>query len=330
MFEEFYDKLEALRRQNELFVTATVIRREAPSSGKIGDKAIIDQYGEITGWIGGGCVRGIALKEAEEAMRSGKARLVQVGKNSLHEQDDIINYKMTCMSEGAVELFLEPVLPPPHLVVIGKTLIASALVHLAKVSGFRVTAVAPNAKPNTFQGVDELITQLNLKEVRTSSRSSLIICTQGENDEEAIEQALHQSACYIGFVASPKKKMAIFEHLVERGVDRAAINTIHSPAGLNIHAKTPEEVAISILAEIIQVQNQLQLTGFSHFVSTNAQTSKSGFYINPVCGVPVDIKNPKHIVEYKNEKIYFCCDGCKTKFDADPEKYATNQSYEPM
>jgi len=105
MFDEFYNKLEALRKQNDLFVTATVVRREIPSSGKSGDKAIIDKYGEITGWIGGGCVKGIVLKEAADAMKTGKARLVKVGEHSSTEQDGVTNYKMTCMSEGTVEIF---------------------------------------------------------------------------------------------------------------------------------------------------------------------------------------------------------------------------------
>ena len=153
-------------------------------------------------------------------------------------------------------------------------------------------------------------------------------CTQGENDEEAIEQALAQACFYKAFVASPKKKTAIFENLIEQGFDKEKIDAMHSPAGININAKKPEEVAISILAEIIQVQNNLQSTGFTKFESTNTGTAKPEFYINPVCGVPVDMNNPKHVVEYKKEKVYFCCDGCKIKFDAGPEKYMT-QTHTP-
>jgi len=214
--------------------------------------------------------------------------------------------------------------------VIGKTLIAKALVKLAKVSGYRVTAVAPEAKPTTFEKVDELITQINLKQVKISSASSIVICTQGENDEEAIEQVLAQPCFYKAFVASPKKKTAIFENLIGQGFDKEKINAIHSPAGININAKKPEEVAISILAEIIQSQNNLNATGFTKFESTGGDTSRPKFYINPVCGVPVDMNSPKHVVEYKNEKVYFCCDGCKVKFDADPEKYMTSTTYEGM
>jgi xanthine dehydrogenase accessory factor len=322
MCDEFYNKLEALRKQNALFVEATVVRREVPSSGKSGDKAIIDRYGEMTGWIGGGCVKGIVLKEAEDAMKSGKARLVKIGTSfPAGKQEGVVAYKMTCMSEGTVEIFLEPVLPAPHLVVIGKTLIATALVQLAKAAGYRVTAVAPDAKPTTFEKVDELITQMNLQQVKISAASAIVICTQGENDEEALEMVLQQPSFYKGFVASAKKRTVLFNNLLEQGFDKEAIESIHSPAGININAKRPKEVAISILAEMIQVQNNLHPTGFTQFTSTNSEQPKAKFYINPVCGIPVDINNPKHVVEYNNEKVYFCCDECKVQFDAEPEKY---------
>ena len=191
MYEEFFDKLEELRKMNEPFVTATVVRREVPSSGKSGDKAIVDKFGRMTGWIGGGCVKGIILKEAHDAIKTGRSRLVKVGQSvATEKQDGVVDYKMTCMSEGTVEVFIEPVLPSPHLVVMGKTAIAKALIKIAKTAGFRVTAVAADITPHTFEKVDELITQINLDQVKFSSSSSIIVCTQGEQDEEALEQAL--------------------------------------------------------------------------------------------------------------------------------------------
>lgn len=306
-----------------------MIRREIPSSGKSGDKAIIDRHGEITGWIGGGCVKGIVLKEAEDALRTGKSRFVKVGREvSAEIEQQVTEYKMTCMSDGIVEIFVDPILPSPHLVVIGKTSIAKALVKIAKATGYRVTAVAPDAKPDTFEKVDELITQMNLKGVKIAEQSAIVVCTQGENDEEALDQLIQQPAFYKGFVASPKKKSKVFENLIALGLDKKIINTIHSPAGINIEAKTPEEVAVSILAEIIQVRNKLQSTGFTRFKNPGAAAEQPKFYVNPVCGVLVDINNPKHVIEYKNEKVYFCCDGCKVKFEGDPEKYMNATTFE--
>lgn len=329
MYNEFYNKLEALRKLNELFVTATVVQREMPSSGKSGDKAIIDQTGEITGWIGGGCVKGIVLKEAERAMKTGKSRLVKVGRPIEGEpQDSVIEYKMTCMSEGIVEIFVEPILPPPHLIVMGKTSIAKALVRLAKTIGYRVTAVAPDVMPTTFEKPDELITQMNLKGVKITPATAIVVCTQGENDEEALEQVIDQPVFYKGFVASPKKKDKVFTNLVEQGVSLGKIKEIHSPAGIDIEAKKPDEVAISILAQMIQVRNSTEVTGFTAFKSSGLVANTPKFYVNPVCGVLVDTLNPKHVIEYKGEKVYFCCDGCKVKFEGDPEKYINATTYE--
>ena len=326
MYEEFFDKLEDLRKKNEPFVTATVVRREVPSSGKSGDKAIVDKFGRMTGWIGGGCVKGIILKEADDAIKTGKSRLVKVGKSaSTLKQEGVVDYKMTCMSEGTVEVFIEPVLPSPHLVVMGKTAIARALVKIAKTAGYRVTVVAAEITPNTFEKVDELITQMNLEQVKLSSSSSIVVCTQGEQDEEALEQALQKNCAYIGFVASRKKKAGVFENLQQQGIDKKKLDTIKSPAGIDITAKRPEEVAISILAEIIQVHNNKPYQSES-FIEVNAEAPdepgmKPSYYINPVCGVPVDRNSPKHIIEYEGEKVYFCCDGCKVKFEAEPAKY---------
>lgn len=332
MYEDFFDKLAELRKRNEPFVTATVVRREVPSSGKSGDKAIIDKFGIMTGWIGGGCVKGIILKESDEALRSGKSRLVKIGQSIIDagKKEGVKDYKMTCMSEGTVEVFIEPVLPSPHLVVIGKTAIAKALVKMAKTAGYRVTAVAPEITPSTFEKVDELITQINLEQVKLSPSSSIVVCTQGEQDEEALEQAVKKNCAYIGFVASRKKKTGVFDNLQQLGIDKKKLDTIKSPAGIDITAKRPEEVAISILAEIIHVQNNrpAMLEGFveTKDETINGTSGKPSYYINPVCGVPVDRNAPKHIIEYKGEKIYFCCDGCKVKFEAEPEKYMTKFS----
>jgi xanthine dehydrogenase accessory factor len=167
-----------------------------------------------------------------------------------------------------------------------------------------------------------LITQINWSQVKTNPSTSILVATQGEQDETALEQALQQQYAYLGFVASKKKKASVISYLEDLGLDKKAIQNIKSPAGIDINAKKPEEVAISILAEIIQVRNNLPDTfSFTQFDDTRTEAGKPKFYINPVCGVPVDINNPKHIIEYKSEKVYFCCDGCKVKFEQDPEKY---------
>lgn len=299
-----------------------VVRRDAPSSSKAGDKAIVTRNGKMTGWIGGGCVQGIVLKESAEAMRSGKPRLVRIGKyfTDTPRQEGVVDYQMTCHSEGQVDIFIEPVMLPSHLVVIGKSEIAKSIVRLAKAMQFRVTGVAEDANLQTFGTVDELITQVSLRNVKTTPWSFIVVATQGEQDEKALTEAFQKESCYVGFVSSRKKVATIRQYLSDAGLGEATLARLHSPAGLDINAKQPDEVAVSILAELIQVKNSLELQHIGPEVAGDGLPLPE-YYINPVCGVPVDKANPRHVVEYKGEKVYFCCDGCKVKFDKDPEKY---------
>jgi xanthine dehydrogenase accessory factor len=326
MFDTFISEAEMLRKRNEPFAVAIVVRRDAPSSGKVGDKAVINRFGNIFGWVGGGCVKGILVKEAEDAMRTGKPRLVRVGKTlNPSNQDGVMEYKMTCQSDGALEIFVEPVLPKPHLLVIGKSVIAKALVKLGHASGYRITGVAEGADLSTFEKVDELITQLNLANVATTASTCIVVVTQGEGDEKALSEALKKQRGYLGFVASRKKMASLQTYLADAGFSGNDIQSITAPAGLDINAKRPEDVAISILAQLVQVRqkNPEGMMDFSGFNWPTDQNDKPSpvYYINPVCGIPVDIHHPKHVIEYKGENVYFCCDGCKVKFEAAPDKY---------
>ncbi len=321
MFDEFIKKAEELRKQNEPFATAVVVRREAPSSGKSGDKAIINRYGEIFGWIGGGCTKSIILGEAEKAMKEGKSRFIRVSPGSDEaDAEGVISYRMTCHSGGTVDVFIEPVLPRPQLVILGKSAIARALARLAKAVDYRVTAMAPGAGIDTFPGVDELHTKIDLSSLRLGAQTFVVVATQGEEDEKALQQALAEDRPYVAFIASRKKRDVIFDYLQSVGIPVERLEKVFAPAGLDINAKLPEEVAVSILAEIIKV---LRTSGrqFVSFESERTETKKPSLYINPVCGVPVDPLTAKHVLEYQGEKVYFCCDGCKVSFEKEPEKY---------
>jgi len=322
MHESLYDMVATLRQKQEPYAISIVVRREAPSSSKLGDKALVNRYGKMTGWIGGGCVQGIVLKESAEAIRSGKSRLVRIGKylQDTPRTDGVVDYRMTCHSEGQVDIFIEPFMPPSHLVIIGKTEIAKSIVRIAKAMQFRVTGVAEDANLHTFDKVDELITQLDLRNVKTTQRSFIVVATQGDQDEKALTQALQKESCYVGFVSSRKKVVVIRQYLHDVGLGEMATAKLHSPAGIDISAKQPDEVAISIMAELIQVKNSLPQTLLEP-LEAEIPAGQPQYYSNPVCGVPVDMANPRHIVEYRDEKVYFCCDGCKVKFEKDPEKY---------
>lgn len=326
----FLHTFETLRTEQMPFATVTVIYRQAPSSGKMGDKAIVDARGQMRGWIGGGCVQGIAIKEAREALRSSSARWVRVG-NSLEKNEDqhIKTYKMSCHSQGEVHMFVEPVLPPPHLVVMGTSEIAKALVHLSKAIGYRVTACGRDADLQTFGKVDSLITQLKLDSVDITPHTYVVVATQGKGDEEALTQASMSKAGFVGFLASRKKMERMREYLAKENVDKQNIEAIRCPIGIDIQAKEPNEVAVSILAEIIEYKqtHPVDYSTYSPKAKTTTPTPTAveavatDYYINPVCGVPVDTAHPKHVVEHRGEKVYFCCDGCKVKFEKEPDAY---------
>jgi xanthine dehydrogenase accessory factor len=329
MFEEYIRKVEEYRKGNEPFATAIVVRREAPSSGKAGDKAVINKYGEIFGWIGGGCTRSIILSEAERALKDGKPRLVRISPEAdVATSSGVTAYRMTCHSGGTVDVFIEPILPKPHLVVLGKSAIARSLVRLAKAIDYRVTAVAPGAAVDTFERVDELHTRIDLKAVQSSTRTFFVVATQGEDDERALQEVLQTDRAYVAFVASRKKRDVIFDYLATaEGVTAERLRAVHCPAGIDIQAKLPEEVAISILAEIIQVL-RTSAVEFTTFQRERAETDKPQLYVNPVCGIPVDPLTAKHVLEYEGEKVYFCCDGCKVSFEKDPAKYMESRKSE--
>lgn len=322
MFDQFISKAEELRKANEPFATAMVVRREKPSSGKAGDKAIINQYGELFGWIGGGCTKSIILSEAEKAMRDGKPRFIRVSPGAEQEElEGVVSYTMTCHSGGTVDVFIEPVLPKPHIVIMGKSAIARALAKVSKALDYRVSAQAPGALPDTFEKVDELHTHFDLSTIRFSPQTFIIVATQGEQDEQALSQALSVDRPYVAFIASRKKRDVLFDYLLSTGVPEERVQAVHAPAGIDIQAKRPEEVAISILAEIIQNLRTSETEFVSFDQHRTEESERPPMYINPVCNIPVDPLTAKHVIEYKGESVYFCCDGCKASFEKEPEKY---------
>jgi xanthine dehydrogenase accessory factor len=318
MLDEFLTQYAHRRQQNELFATATVVWREAPSSGQVGNRAIITSTGDVQGWVGGGCTKGIVLKEANAAMQEGSSRLVRVSPDpGTAPQEGIKEYRMTCQSGGSIDIFIEPIMPKTHLVIMGKSVIAKALAATAQLLGYRITVMAMGATEADFAGVDELKMAFSFAKIPVSKHTVVVVATQGEQDEMALKAALKVSLPYLAFVASRKKRDSVFDYLRATGVSERDLAAIKTPAGLDIKAKTPNEVAISILAEIIQT---VRTEPTQPEIPVNL-TGQEKFYINPVCQIPVDKTAPKHVVDYKGELVYFCCDGCKVKFDAEPEKY---------
>ena len=324
MFHQFLHTTQSLYQSKEPFAIAFVVNREVPSSGKPGDKAVITKDGKITGWIGGGCTRGIVLKEALDAIKTGKPRLVRISPSGeVESKPGVMCYPMTCHSGGSVELYIEPVLPKPQLLIMGKSNVAMALAKLGKAMDYPVTIAAKAIDKTGFGEVDRII-EKGLKKGDVSANTCIVVCTQGENDEDALEQALKSDASYVAFVASLRKANAIFHTLRQRKITFEQLKKVKTPAGLNINAKLPEEVAISILAEIIQFirKEDTELPILKKNATKEESAEMEDLFINPVCNIPVQKSTAKHVIKYKKKDYYFCCDGCKVSFEKEPAKYA--------
>jgi len=252
MFNEIALKIEKYMAKKKDFAIAQVIDRIAPSSGKVGDKAIILETGELIGWIGGGCVRGIIIKEALEVIKSKKYRKVRVSPNGgSSENENFKQYIMSCKSKGTVEVLIEPVITQPKLIIAGKSNIARNLVKLAIAADFKVVVVANEIDPDMFPSVNEMVDKLDFSQIDIDKQTHIIVTTQGDRDKQTVRKALETQANYVGFVASKNKSIDIRSYLKEQGISNERINDLRSPVGFDINAKLASEVAISILAEII-------------------------------------------------------------------------------
>ena len=323
MFDEFLGRVSALRSQERPFAVAVVVRYEPPVSGKPGDKAIIEADGSIWGWVGGGCVQPLVVREALKAIEEGKPRFVRVTPSGDSESEKgIINYTMTCHSGGALDVYIEPVLSRPQILIFGRSLVAQTLSRLGHVIGYRVTVVAAGANQESFPGADLILEELDSVRVPIDPGTYVVVSTQGEQDEEALEQALHTNASYVSFVASQIKARKVIDFLAEKGISRDLLSRIRAPAGLDLGGLLPEEIAISILAEIVQVRRNKAAPAKQDEVPGDALGSAETK--DPVCGMTVKKSGAKYISEYRGKAYYFCCAGCKQAFDNQPEAYVNS------
>ncbi|WP_273566498.1 XdhC family protein [Maribacter halichondriae] len=333
MFNELAIQIEKHLAKGEDFAIAQVIDRIAPSSGKVGDKALILATGELIGWVGGGCVRGIVIKEALDVIKTKRYRRVRISpEGGTRETANFKEYVMSCQSKGTLEVMIEPVIPQPELIVVGKSNIARKLVQMASAADFKVAVMASDADVQMFPTANHMSDTVDFSTLKSVTNTYIIVTTQGEDDDLSVKKALETSVKYVGFVASKKKAEDIKTYLENEGLATDRVAQLRSPVGLDINAKLASEVAISILAEVIDhfrkgnvsenmPVHQPETTSETLAAMPAAATFAEEYYINPVCQVPVSKRNPKHIVEYQGEKVYFCCDGCKVSFEKNPAQY---------
>lgn len=255
---DIMDIVSRLKSAEEAFVLATVVRTVSVTAAKAGAKAVIRADGSIAGgWIGGGCARGAVLKAARDALADGESRLVSVQPEDLLAElgvapgtaRDGVRYATNmCPSQGTMDIFVEAVLPRPSLVVLGGSPIAAALCDLARPLGYHVTLACPPADRPSGAEVDALSDGFDV--APSNARRFVVVSTQGKGDEAALAAAVACPAAYHAFVGSRRKMAALTDKLLAKGADAAALARVKAPAGLDLGSITPEEIALSILAEI--------------------------------------------------------------------------------
>ena len=233
------------------YALVTVVRALAPTSAKPGDKAIVCGDGTIYGWIGGGCAQPAVIRTVRQALADGRPRNIRITPDKSGEEilEDIVEFTMTCHSAGTIDLFIEPILPKPELVVFGPSPVAQSLVSLAPRVGFHVTWVDKTAA--LVDGEDE-VRRIGERELdQIAAGAFAVVATQGKGDLQGLQAALAIRARHVAFVASRRKGDLLKESLLSAGANPAAVAAIEAPAGYAIDAQTPEEIALSVLASLV-------------------------------------------------------------------------------
>jgi xanthine dehydrogenase accessory factor len=302
---ELQEMARELNTAGEPYALVTVVRVIAPTSAYLGAQAIVLADGTLHGWIGGGCAKGVVISAAQSAIEHGAPKLVRISNDQIYPEEDVEHYAMSCASNGTVELFIQPYSVGSALCVLGATPAADEARFLAERLRIRLTDT-PDEAP------------------------VVLVATQGQGDEEALESALRSPASHILMIASRRKTQRLREVMLMRGIEESALSRLHAPAGPDAGAKTPGEIALVAIVAVLAL-----LRGRGQFIADAGQDANettvrnpSGSepttdnFINPVCGIAVSIGKALHVEEHEGVSFYFCCDGCWTTFRKDPAKYA--------
>jgi xanthine dehydrogenase accessory factor len=318
MNRELLERAGELSRQHQPFITATVVWARGPSSGKIGSSALIMPDGSKIGWIGGACAEPVVLREALETLDDGKPRLLFLGTDEdiqASARPDVVTVPISCTSEGALEVYLEPVLPQPHLLAIGSSPAVHTLTALASALDWRVTIVDDGGSDADHPHADKVIAAISMPD-DVGPSTMIVVATQGHYDEPALEAALQTKAGYIGLVASAKRADTVLGYLADRGVAVDQLKRVVAPAGLDLGHVTHKEIAVAILADLVRRRGVGELDGLP------ATTSEKHLAVDPVCQMEVEVSTARWITEHDGETYYFCAPGCKTSFEKSPADFA--------
>jgi xanthine dehydrogenase accessory factor len=316
------------------FALATVVAVQRPTSARPGAQGIVHPDGSIEGWVGGSCAQPVVVREALRSLADGQPRLLRLSKDAPAEGrrgDGVVELVMTCHSGGTLEIYVEPHLPAPVLWVAGTTPIAGALVVLGAAAGWRVSLFDPIADAEAFPAAERVLGERELRMLDQDAAPYVVVATQGQWDEEAVAAALRRNASYVGLVASPTRAAAVRQWLRdENGLAEERLAALRAPAGLDLGAETAEEIALSILAELVQVRR-----GRATFVAAPGPATVAGaapaeddgvrvddlVLLDPVCGMTVDRAHARHLAEHDGVVYAFCSIGCRTRFIKEPTVY---------
>lgn len=305
-------RAEQLAAQGTPFVTATVVRAQRPTSVKSGDVALVLRDGTIEGFVGGVCaeqsVRAYSLKaiEAEEALLLRIVPDGPVGEDpatgrEVPIEEGAVTAQNTCLSGGSIEIFLEPVLPAPRVLIVGDTPIAAAVRTLGAELGLDVVAVDAG-EPDPSDG-----------------DLALVVAGHGRNELHTLRRGLEMGVPYVGLVASHKRGAGVLGDLRADGVPEELLERIDVPAGIDIGSRTPAEIALSILATVVAVRRGRRAAAPARARAAaprDPDPAAPALAIDPICGMTVAAVPGTPSVEVDGETVYFCCEGCAAKFEA--------------
>ena len=249
MFSDLYTKAAELATQGQPFAIATVVRVEGSSSARRGSKALIDASGRLlSGWVGGGCAESAVRNAALDCLQTERPTMLTVDMSA-----EDLGVGMPC--GGIMEIFVEPVMPRPELLIIGHGRIAESLATLGDLMGFRVVVNDPGAEASAFPKADRLVTEdFDLTETPIGARTYVVIATQHKRDHLWLQKALEANAAYVALIASRHRAGLVLDYLRTVGFAEEKIATVFSPAGLDLGAATPEEIALSVVSQMVALR----------------------------------------------------------------------------
>ncbi len=330
-----WETAKGMDERAEPYVMVTVVRRVRPSSATVGDKAIVTADGKMIGFVGGHCTRELVINQAQECLRTGEKRLLLITPQPpAHVEEGVTVLSMTCASEGTVELFLEPKHVDPLLIIVGDSPIAHALEEMASRFAFvpRRISLEEVESSSSEEPLEILRNQLATFNNTTAYG---VVATMGLYDSEGLLALAHCKLRYLGLVTSPKRWATVSSGLEVAGAPKEFIDFITAPAGLDIGAVGAQEIALSILAQIVErrrrdlnVQWEGQPEkGISESEALTANVDRatvSPIVVDPVCGMTVNLEKTQFRFELNGTTYGFCCSGCRDRFAKNPEAFLSH------